>query len=406
MVLCLAWLSFVGWRAARDTNWNRHKPVWWLVGEAGGRNVVARDAAFDELVGRMMTGKLSPEREAALLDAALDVQADRSRPWTFAVSNVIFWAHDAGKLPDDKWRRYGRQVAPVELVARGTVPRGDPPAFALVVPSPRLYAGQVFTLQCKVLEARLGGLSGTGQTVEGDARSVAYHLRTGATAETAAFLLRLPADAHASLPDGRYTLSVSMRFTLEEHASGGPMGPHLLRVDETRDLSCPVTVVPADAVTVTLDPDPSLRPAVEESVTARFTQANAHGYCEVLVEAHRPPIDLAYTVVARHGAREWRVGAARFKAGESGRSTGILNLLTGLPEFAPTPQGGQWESARFDLILRPSVEQAVRTLDITRIWAGEIVFKDVMLNRGPNTYRPAAPGDVATTEPPASLLAP
>src|SRR5687767_13601577 len=28
VVLCLAWLCFVGWRAGRDTNWNRHKPAW------------------------------------------------------------------------------------------------------------------------------------------------------------------------------------------------------------------------------------------------------------------------------------------------------------------------------------------------------------------------------------------
>ena len=87
----------------------------------------------------------------------------------------------------------------------------------------------------------------------------------------------------------------------------------------------------------------------------------------------------------------------------------MLKLLTDLPEFPPAA-GGEPEPARFDLVLRPSIGQAVRTIDITRIWGGEIVFKDVSLRRqppdGPYAYRQVSPGNAPATQPPTSRPAP
>src|SRR4051812_48582263 len=31
LLLCFGWEAWVGWHAARATDWNRHLPVWWLV---------------------------------------------------------------------------------------------------------------------------------------------------------------------------------------------------------------------------------------------------------------------------------------------------------------------------------------------------------------------------------------
>jgi len=329
------------------------------------------------------------------------------------VGDVIARAADAGKLSNEKWQRYAWQAAPIKLVARPVVRRGDPVVFAIVIPPSRLADGHAFQFEYQIDRARVGDVvgstAGPGGTVGGGGWKSLF---AGADAAQSRHEMPEAGNTVAALREGHHTLRFSLRQEMFDRSGSRrprnpPLGPPM-RFEQTRELTSQVTVVPKDAVTVAIVSDASLGPAVEKCVTAYFSPTSG-GYCDVVVEADKPPIDLAYTVVARHEDWEWRVAEGHLKAGQSGRSAGTLKLLTDLPEPPPDAAGGEWEPAHFDLVLRPSVEQAVRTLDVTRIWGGEVVFRDVALRRGPNDgryYGPVAPGNAAATQPPTSRPAP
>src|SRR5687768_6824163 len=70
LVVCVAWLGLLGWGAARGTNWNKHKPLWWLMRDLRAADAT-RDAALRELTDRIANGKLTRQRIDALVDLAL-----------------------------------------------------------------------------------------------------------------------------------------------------------------------------------------------------------------------------------------------------------------------------------------------------------------------------------------------
>ena len=57
LLLSVGWLGVAGWREARRTDWNRHKPLWWLAREVDGRSPAARNAALAELARRVAAGE-------------------------------------------------------------------------------------------------------------------------------------------------------------------------------------------------------------------------------------------------------------------------------------------------------------------------------------------------------------
>src|SRR5687768_4721251 len=66
LLLCVAWLALLGWGAARGTEWNPHKPAWWLMSDARRPDLNARDAALGEMTARLKSGKLSQQQMDAL----------------------------------------------------------------------------------------------------------------------------------------------------------------------------------------------------------------------------------------------------------------------------------------------------------------------------------------------------
>ena len=81
LIASLAWGGLMGWVQAKTVDAYRYLPQWWLVRETHGNDLAARDAALAELARRIAAGTLSPQREAALVDEALALQADAGRPW-------------------------------------------------------------------------------------------------------------------------------------------------------------------------------------------------------------------------------------------------------------------------------------------------------------------------------------
>src|SRR5688500_1493721 len=157
LAVCLAWRGLLAWGTARGGDWNRHKPGAWLVREARGRDLDARDAALAELTRRFKDGKLPQEHFAGVLDIALDIQGDVWRPWSDAAGDVIGAARDAGQLPPAKRARYVRQVCPPQLKVPPELRRGDPLPVSITLPAPRLARGDAQDVAVQCVGLRIGG---------------------------------------------------------------------------------------------------------------------------------------------------------------------------------------------------------------------------------------------------------
>jgi hypothetical protein len=363
LLVCVAWFALLGWGAARGTDWNKHKPVWWLIRDARTADDATRDGALRELTDRIANGKLTRQRIDALVDLALEVQADPARPWATGWGDAIGAAHDAGKLAPEKWRRYARQGVGVKLRTRGTLRRGDPLVFALDPDARRLSPRHWFAIEYGTEFLRIGETPVTRQRDQ----VMRIRMKGGETYHTGTRLMPADPAAIAALPDGPHTLRTTLHLLVTEPGAAAPL------VDEDVEVTAPLTIVPAGTRTLTVRTDPQLKAAVDNAFSVEL-RVNETAGIEALVVATQPPVATAFRVFARRGGREWEIGKVSFPAGRTSRYlTG--RPLSEIPDF--DPQGGP-----VDVVLKPSVDVTVTTLDLTEIWGGEVVLKDVPVSEG------------------------
>jgi hypothetical protein len=178
----------------------------------------------------------------------------------------------------------------------------------------------------------------------------------------------LPPDMLAAAPDGPKTLHVKVHVDLYTRAGRSSLPPE---ATATFDLRGTWSLVPADAPTVRPIDDPAHRPAVEQALKVESIQANPdpNGYLRMNIVVRGIPVPLAYQVILRAGGREWpRVTTLAVPAG--------TNTTYG--------KGGEvkdFDADRVDVVLRPDPEVAADTVDLREYWNGEIVIKDVPVER-------------------------
>jgi hypothetical protein len=354
LMICLTWFGLLGWGGARGTNWNRYKPAGWLLREGRGHDMAARDAALVELTSRFRAGRLSRGDGDALLDMALDIQGDRWRPWTDAVGDVLAAARDAKRFPAEKWERYVRQVRAPQLKVGPVYRRGDALILTVSEPTARLAPGDAQ-----------------------DAEVPAVRLLVGdANIDLSDGLWRLQ-PALARLPYGQHTVRATVHWTLRHTA---PKGRRTL-VDESVELSAPLTIVPTPAGTAKLNSDPALRETVEQSLTVTelsIGPAPPRGQGTQLslrVRAVDPPVWMAFRAILRSGTKEWEIGGLRFPPGHTSTCAAAADL----------DQLRGFDATRVDVVLRPSAAEARGS--VYEIWGGEVVIRNVVVARPPKGVR-------------------
>jgi hypothetical protein len=120
--------------------------------------------------------------------------------------------------------------------------------------------------------------------------------------------------------------------------------------------------------------DPLLRPAVEKEIRIDLRNCYATELsgpppkCRlgVAFNVDRAPVGLAYEVFVRANSREARIGSLVLGAGHiaSHRPAG-----DDIPDW-PKPN-------QVDVVLKPSRSLALRSVDLTEYWTGEVVIKNV-----------------------------
>ena len=363
LIACGAALAGLGLGAAKGVDWNRHKPHGWLLREARGLDGPARDAALGELARRIGEQSVSDVQLSGLADDALAQQGDLTKPWVKGWGDVVEAARNAGRLPDDKWRRYARQavVPGITLRARPLVRRGDP-ILTQIITQPLRAAAATFYVRWdnerpdqvsgRLLRRRTGGIVN---------RLWPWTPGGGCFEATAdASLLR-------QLPEGPQTVRVPMNLVAYDSpiAQGTPL------VNEKLVLTAPWTLVPEDAPAVRLRTDENLVAAVRQSIKVKSLTALENGTL-LLIElaVDRPPVPLVMTAVIRSGTQEWQTQTRMFvDAGES-RAV-LLRIRSGL---LPDPQ-------TFDIVLKPDFQAASQRWLADDIWGAEIAFPGVKVIR-------------------------
>jgi hypothetical protein len=100
------------------------------------------------------------------------------------------------------------------------------------------------------------------------------------------------------------------------------------------------------------------------------------------------PVPVAFRVFARYGTKSCELG--RFSSGlsvDKGDEQILPWVRPDEHERAVTGslKGIEWSVKQVELVLRPDTDTAANTVDVTRIYNGELVFKDFEITRMPGS---------------------
>jgi hypothetical protein len=172
-----------------------------------------------------------------------------------------------------------------------------------------------------------------------------------------------------TLPIGKQKISVIFHAIINEGNSAGfrqtsRSRPPLVLDKVDIELSADVLHLPGTAV-IEMEKDPSKAPLVKASFGS--PPARVWGWDNRIafaLDIDRPPVDLAFDVILRADGIDWLAGSFAARSGEHfiARAQRVLNGFT---------------ARQVDIVLRPSPETALYTIDVQRIWGEEIVFQAI-----------------------------
>ena len=329
----------------------RIEPMWMLLRDATANPYKQRQAC-GEILYRVQRGHLSTANEQRVVATALHLQADLSWPWDPRWGDMVEAIQAGSRLPAADWQTYLSHDEPVMLFeVRPKCAAGDPIPFHA--------HGE---LRGASVPGKLpGGMPTLTMAVPGAVTQ--YPTWGGAFGETfdiSGNALVTPASAALLRPGTQ-----SMAVTFSGLANAIAAAP-----SQFAPVTCQGnwTLLPNGETSVQLYRDETIAAAVMNTLS--FDLRTDSGIT-ITVRADRPPVDLALDVVLRSGVHEW--GSKGYWAIlERNQPHGMGMAMFG-------GEASQVIGQRTDIVLRPSVHAAARTVHINRLLDHEFVFKDVLI---------------------------
>ena len=376
----LAALVYSGRRAAVEIDWQRHKPVSWLLRESAGADVARRDAAIGELKRRLDQDELPQSQLTKVADRALAHQANLSQAWLLQWGDLIEDAHTRGTLSQAQWKQYALQAATLSLTVRPRIRRGDPVVLSLHLPSARASAkGGVNA----VATFDINDVTVNGRRLVSVPRSwlptrswlPLTFQAAPVTMPVSTYELETDERTWSALSDGpqqidcRVSVAVYSQEVRNLIPIPGTPRPEPIGTTELK-LSASFTLLPANQSSVELVKDESLANAVKHSIRVGnaalpILYKNGDEVSVDLYPANAPPVGIVCDLFLRSGSQEWPAGQFTCGIGFEG---GMGTLRANVAGFS-----GQ----KMDIILRPNPSAAAKTISITKIWGNEIILQDV-----------------------------
>lgn len=372
LLISVSGLGVNGYFQVADVNWQHQKPVWLLEYEADQTPGPTSDAALAELLRRQDLGELSADQLDGLIEAGLNHQADASRNWQKDWGVLIEKARDSKHTTDAQWQRYAEQII-TDIIAFNVRPKAA-------------IGADTFSVQRAIANTRLGNtpLVDFQYSRNNCWLHIGDHYKRRLSEGTTGLPSGGSSTNHITMtekdwqqvPPGVHKVRFEVDTAIwEDHAhyssNSAPLAEN--KVVLTQD----VEFLPLGRTTAKLNTDPALRQQVEAAVT--FKQAKMRQYTyhknrgeyrlDVRIAFAPRPVDLAVEVWARHNGEETKLTTLSLAAADE--------TTWQLGGIFKKDLGGEV----IDLILRPSLEVAERSVDCFEIWGEEIEFKNVTVEK-------------------------
>jgi hypothetical protein len=350
--------GIIGRQVALHANPWELKPAWWLAWDAEGSNAQARSRALIELADRVRLRRLSDGQIGQLVTRAMQIQGDAKHTWEPGWGEIVEQARAAGKVQDSLWQQYVKQGIAYRFEVRPRVRRGAPIPMDLWAGQARLSSRSVIWVNYVVPRLELGG-----RPCRALGKSGGMTMNSNGGAGTG-WVVEPDDPAAAQLKPGPQTA----RIVLDVVAFDGyqPETTKASPTVKTLQLTYQASWELVDSPTVRVVKDDSLRPAVEQSLSAvrRASGSSDRAWVSIEVKSRGAPVALAFELFVHAGGKEYPAGSVAFPANTAYASGASARI----PDLKGDP---------FDLVLRSSLKVAERRVNQTEMWEGEVVIKGV-----------------------------
>jgi predicted RNA-binding Zn-ribbon protein involved in translation (DUF1610 family) len=349
-----SWLSLVGVLIVRHENWDQHKPVSWLMREV--TTPATRDQALTEFMRRLAKRELSDNEIDALALLALDHQANRKDPWFPKWGQFIEAAHN-WKLKPERWTQYIQgSLDRYELQLRAEVRRGQPIPFRVKLLPQRGGPSFLPTLRSSIPLFHVDGqvLHAFATTGSLDATKGPYEASVD-----------LPSDNVMKLELGEHQAAVTINFGLYSAMRvNNALPPYLYQTRAQHTFY----LIDESQPTASLHFDADLDAKVEAALTFTVTANRSDQILTVTVNNAGVPIDMAFQ--------------GHLSAGKLHRDLGFLIFPANNPNQVTIPLRDvlqSWDPSQVDVQLSPSLDAAEYTVDMYKIWGGQITRRGIAI---------------------------
>lgn len=362
-------LSTAVWGRATDFNWNRVKPEWMLLAELHTGETSVDRAILVEFARRLRQRGLSDRTLIRLAPTALEIQKLAVQRHPQDLNSLRYnaqWGDIAteavlrGLVSDHEAVQYAKRGVMARVRVRSPMPAGAPLRVSV---SPDInFVGwpQGAGVHYEVVKAAIGdahfetaGAHGVIPFADNHGGGRTFTLPgtlnpTGEQEVQISIRWRLHANCptsydvhdHSDAPAAQWTEQYARPILIQL-----PHVPDVVLVDDAA--MAPQMVNAAQVVTVRLLRSPSNSPQFR--IRAQFTNL---------------PAGLAHEASLRTEDREWPLRVVRANIGETAYLIGDFDA-------------SEFDASLVDLVLRPSLKDAIRSIDVHNLWNREIVIPGI-----------------------------
>ncbi len=388
-----------------NTSLDRYKPWRLVLWEARNGNARMVEAAAVEVERRQMLNLLTSDQQTEAIEAAMDIQADPSRPWSEKFGDMVEQAQVGGLLKPEQYSQFIENAVVLEARARAAVGSGGPIPISIKTTHIRCGQDSNISGSMTLKSAKLDGRTLKTATVQGVAIDGPWafsesgaHIgyvnvmgtRWGGISGSAGgglgwATLELPAD----LPPGQYTLD--LEIGLDAYSQNMQQAQNFVSsvapqsLTATHEFSLSLDVLPESTPVRLVEPTPELDAQMVSAVTlmqgaAWFTRQSANrGMLQLTMQIDKPPHPIAHDVFVRTSAGESKLCTLTSDPDQDAQNGAFFSGLGPQPTMTYRSVWGEATrpSGKFDLVLRPNPSVAASTVSLDSIYNGEIVIVGV-----------------------------
>lgn len=404
IILPMLPLATVFFSTMTRTDLGKYKPLNLLVWESGSAAEDDLRKIAGELFTRQTSGNLADADYTRIVNAALAIQADRTRPWLEEWAQLVTQARLDKKMSADEYRDFLTQGAVLDWNTRPSCPAGSPARLEAMLRTTRILADSQAVMWVFLERVRINGrvvlerpapAKNTSESffgfLSGEALTQQVYLYPdfqkgnaqpwvsfGRGMDGAGFSVPLPEDLAPGTYDIEFDIALSAADA--QWQTGKLPPPRWKRLTEVRSIEVTAKGTPVVQILAASEPDN------EAFQTLAPKDASSHAYggsAFAMVSLPKDPglkTPFAFKVILRKGDRFATIG--RIHSGKTSPkfseqspvsigARGVFNLNGAIP---PSFVGEE-----VDVILEPDPVLAAMTIDLDRIYGGVIVFTKVKL---------------------------